>query len=940
MKVLFFSIIFFISFINSYNCNEIPNGLYIIKNKANLNLCLINSSLYFSSEESCQFYIYKKDNQPLHEYDLAPSDENTYYFIEEEKTGKKLFFNESNNTISLSNQINTKDFSVFLWEIHPKKDSFFEIKSKIKKFFISYEETKEKTTKAFCESSWSALAGDRDTKIKFIEIYHELEKKSDKKILEKELIDVVIKYIDVKDENINRKHLGQIEKDKHNNELKYSLRSIFKNIPWINKIFIIMPNDKIDFLKDKEEIENKIIFIKDSAILGFESSSPPAFQFNLHKLKKYNLSENFILMDDDYFIAQPLKKSDLFYEEKGKVYPLLISDEYYNINFDKLENELLNCMDKIDEINYHSKEGFEFRKASTLSFVYKIFDDNYDTNNLIGVGYTHNAIPLKLSDVEEVFDKIESDYKYSEFCLRGNKRNLRNLIPQIMFMSYARNKYNRPVNKISWKYYDLSEINNVNLNTQLLVINKEDKVYDNNIYKKEEEVLNKLFPDAIKYEKNYVESSDKPEEEKNNKANFIDDYIEQNKDDINEKNKKNIQDEQELFNMNDNKNDNDKGEKNENNNKNNEENINNNNDINNEEEKNDENKNEEINNKQEKEKEKEEEKEKEKEKEIEKKKEKKDDKKISTNEKQVNESKEITKKNQNQNDVNYDKKFRNIEIEINNQKNEYKDKYEKLLEEIKKLKLDLKSNSNSDSTLITKLQTLTETQNELNKKISSLEKENLDLKKAQNDFSEKISNTNQENNLKDEANKAIKQVFTDIQDQSLKMQKKINDLSEEKNALIEKINSMQTNMDEKDDKINKLKEENDNLKLQLKELESNVNTISNHINNLNALENSYNQNEERINLLNNEITQLKKKLNDESTKKDNDIKINNDAPKPKKLVDYDTTYIIIFSFVCIAAIYCIYRIYFGKEGGDSRKLRHMNISSHAGYGSISSTNFM
>ena len=936
MKVLFFSIIFFICIINSYNCNEIPNGLYIIKNKANLNLCLINSSLYFSSEESCQFYIYKKDNQPLHEYDLAPSDENTYYFIEEEKTGKKLFFNESNNTISLSNQINTKDFSVFLWEIHPKKDSFFEIKSKIKKFFISYEETKEKTTKAFCESSWSALAGDRDTKIKFIEIYHELEKKSDKKILEKEPIDVVIKYIDIKDENINRKHLGQIEKDKHNNELKYSLRSIFKNIPWINKIFIIMPNDKIDFLKDKEEIENKIIFIKDSAILGFESSSPPAFQFNLHKLKKYNLSENFILMDDDYFIAQPLKKSDLFYEEKGKVYPLLISDEYYNINFDKLENELLNCMDKIDEINYHSKEGFEFRKASTLSFVYKIFDDNYDTNSLIGVGYTHNAIPLKLSDVEEVFDKIESDYKYSEFCLRGNKRNLRNLIPQIMFMSYARNKYNRPVNKISWKYYDLSEINNVNLNTQLLVINKEDKVYDNNIYKKEEEVLNKLFPDAIKYEKNYVESSDKPEEEKNNKANFIDDYIEQNKDDINEKNKKNIQDEQELFNMNDNKNDNDKGEKNENNNKNNEENINNNNDINNEEEKNDENKNEEINNKQEKEKEEE----KEKEKEIEKKKEKKDDKKISTNEKQVNESKEITKKNQNQNDVNYDKKFRNIEIEINNQKNEYKDKYEKLLEEIKKLKLDLKSNSNSDSTLITKLQTLTETQNELNKKISSLEKENSDLKKAQTDFSEKISNTNQENNLKDEANKAIKQVFTDIQDQSLKMQKKINDLSEEKNALIEKINSMQTNMDEKDDKINNLKEENDNLKLQLKELESNVNTISNHINNLNALENSYNQNEERINLLNNEITQLKKKLNDESTKKDNDIKINNDNPKPKKLVDYDTTNIIIFSFVCIAAIYCIYRIYFGKEGGDSRKLRHMNISSHAGYGSISSTNFM
>ena len=68
MKVLFFSIIFFICIINSYNCNEIPNGLYIIKNKANLNLCLMNSSLYFTSEESCQFYIHKKDIPILNDF--------------------------------------------------------------------------------------------------------------------------------------------------------------------------------------------------------------------------------------------------------------------------------------------------------------------------------------------------------------------------------------------------------------------------------------------------------------------------------------------------------------------------------------------------------------------------------------------------------------------------------------------------------------------------------------------------------------------------------------------------------------------------------------------------------------------------------------------------------------------------------------------------------
>ena len=912
MKIWYFPLIFFISIINSF-CDDIPNGLYIIKNKDNFNLCLMNSSLYFSSEESCQFFIYRKEIQSLHEYDITPSEENKYYFIEDEKTGKKIFFNETSKSISVSNE--KEDYSDnFLWEILPKKDSFFEIKLKTKKYFISYEDTEEKTAKVFCESSWSSLAQEHETKIKFMEIYHELEKKGENKILEKEPIDVVIKYIDVNDKNINRKYMGQIEKDKHNNELKYSLRSIFKNIPWINKIFIIMPNDKIDFLKEKEDIKDKIVFIKDSSILGFDSGSPPAFQFNLHKLKEYNLSENFILMDDDYFIAQPLKKSDLFYEEKGVVYPLLISDVYNIVNSDELQKQLLDGMNKIDEINYHSKEGFEFRKISTLSFVQKIFEDNDEANKLIEVGFTHNAIPLKISDVEEVYNKIDNDYKYSEFCLRGKERNVRNLQPQILFMSYVKNKYNRPVNKISWKYYDLSEVNNVNLNSQLFVINKEDKEYDNNIYQKEEEVLNKLFPDAIKYEKDYVPSTDKPKEENKNNANFIDDYIDKNKDDIENNNKKNIQDEQELFNMNNNKNENDRGE----NNKNNEVNENNN-----EEEKNDETKNEEINDKKEKEKEKE----------------KKDVKEISSNENQKNESSEETKKNQNQNQINLEKKLQNIENEINKQKNEYKDKYENLLEEIKKLKSDFKNNNHDDSALITKLQALTETQKELNEKIASLEKENTALKNSQKEFSEKIVNSVQDTNLKEEANNAIKQVLNDIKEQTLKLQQKISDLNDEKNELKDKLNLLQTNNDEKDNKISKLKEENSNLKIQLKDLESNINTISNHINNLNSLEVSQNQNEEKINLINAEIAQLKKKLDEASIKKDEDIKLKNDTNTSKK-GDENTTFIIVFLVICVIAICCIYRIFFGKEGGDSRKLRHMNISSHSGYGSISSTNFM
>ena len=487
------------------------NGLYLIKNKENYNLCFNNTSLYFSFEETCQFFIRKKDNKPVHEYDFETKDKNIYYFIEDELTGKKLYFDGINRLFSVSDNINLQiNESNFLWEILEKTDkksneSYYEIKSKQMKFFISYKESKEKTTKAYCESTWNSIIEERDVKIKLIQIYKENENKKENEILEKEPIDVVIKYIDLNDEKLKRNYLEQFDKDKQNNELKYSLRSIFKNIPWIRKIFIIMPNEKIDFLKNQEEIKEKIVYIKDSELLGFDSSSPPAFQFNIHKLKQYNLSENFILMDDDYFIGQPLKKSDLFYELKGKIYPYIISTKYHFINLDKLRKDYMDGMNIIDEIKYNSKEGFEFRRTSTLLFLYKILDDNYDDNQFIEVEYTHNTIPLKLSDVEEIYNSIENDYKYSEYCLRGNKRNLHNLQPQILFTNYAKNKYNRFVNRISYKYYDLSDIDKVNLDNKLFVINREDKEYEKDVFKKEEEILDKLFPEKIKYEKDYIE---------------------------------------------------------------------------------------------------------------------------------------------------------------------------------------------------------------------------------------------------------------------------------------------------------------------------------------------------------------------------------------------------------------------------------------------------
>ena len=73
-----------------------------------------------------------------------------------------------------------------------------------------------------------------------------------------------------------------------------------------------MPNEKVKFLKDICEINGKIVYIKDEDILGFDSASSTAFEFNLWKLKKFGCSENILYLNDDYFIGKPLKKSKFF----------------------------------------------------------------------------------------------------------------------------------------------------------------------------------------------------------------------------------------------------------------------------------------------------------------------------------------------------------------------------------------------------------------------------------------------------------------------------------------------------------------------------------------------------------------------------------------------------------------------------------------------------
>ena len=104
-------------------------------------------------------------------------------------------------------------------------------------------------------------------KFSLIKVYESVNhSKEDLKIIEKEPIDFLIKYIDLNDPTLIREGIPQIKKDQDNEELKYNVRSILKNIPWVRKIFIVMPNKKVRYFKDYDLIKEKIIYVNDKDI--------------------------------------------------------------------------------------------------------------------------------------------------------------------------------------------------------------------------------------------------------------------------------------------------------------------------------------------------------------------------------------------------------------------------------------------------------------------------------------------------------------------------------------------------------------------------------------------------------------------------------------------------------------------------------------------------
>lgn len=115
---------------------------------------------------------------------------------------------------------------------------------------------------------------------------------------------------------------GMVRFENHD-ELRYSLRSVFENLPWINHIYLITNKQRPTWLKEHP----KITVVDHTEIIPSEllpTFSSVVIENYLTKIP--GLNEHFLYFNDDMFINRHLSPREFFDGDKPIVW---MADEYF-----------------------------------------------------------------------------------------------------------------------------------------------------------------------------------------------------------------------------------------------------------------------------------------------------------------------------------------------------------------------------------------------------------------------------------------------------------------------------------------------------------------------------------------------------------------------------------------------------------------------------------
>ena len=494
---------------------------------------------YSLNDENYILQFTKQKEKNSQSFRLVKTDNNLYYI--ENKNHIRIVVNENGHVLMMYNPNEKNLQQTMEWNFILLEDNKYIIQNHGNKKFLEINNNFFQCINDLPQPIEEHKSEISDNfKFNLLKLYEEVTfTKEQKEIVEKEPVDVLIKYIDLTDKTLNRTGIKQIPKDEDNEELKYSVRSILKYIPWVRKIFILMPNEKVKYFKPYDEIKDKIVYVKDKDVLGYESANIYAFTFNLFRLEKYGLADNFIYMDDDFFIGKEIEKTEFFYydENEKRVVPCLLNSIFSELNKESTLAQYWNVFKTKDTLAPQCFMAWILSLYSTQKF----FIDYYKNLTLIKPTPTHNAISYNIQDLKEIYELVLNNYEYANETLNSIERHILTLQTQHFVDLFELNIKKRKVHTIPTNVIPMNLLKMVYMNAKLFAINTGgDKIYTEEEYRKQRELMQKRFPEPTPYE--IVENNGQPEkkieqkiEKKNEEENTKDNpKLIQNNEDINE----------------------------------------------------------------------------------------------------------------------------------------------------------------------------------------------------------------------------------------------------------------------------------------------------------------------------------------------------------------------------------------------------------------------
>ena len=235
-----------------------------------------------------------------------------------------------------------------------------------------------------------------------------------------EKIDIVILWVDGNDPEwlAEKERYSKINGDNSKNRfrdcdnLQYLFRGIEKFAPWVNKIFFVTWGHIPKWLDSNNE---KIVIVKHEDFIPMEylpTFNSNVIEINLHRIK--DLSEKFILFNDDLFILKTLKPADFFKNNLPK-------DMYIEYVKKNCSNRHKTLRKNYFEVIYKYFNKKEFIKKN----ISKVFNIKYGLKNIknfLNLKYKnfcdiysqHLTQPFLKSTFEIVWDKEYQ--KLNEAC--------------------------------------------------------------------------------------------------------------------------------------------------------------------------------------------------------------------------------------------------------------------------------------------------------------------------------------------------------------------------------------------------------------------------------------------------------------------------------------------------------------------------------------------